>query len=362
MEIKSKNKYAYIKVASTLREKIISGRLAPGELVCSEAEICEQFGVSRGPVRQAMRSLVDEHYLTRVPGKGTFVRDIRQVRALQVTVLVDLLPENYWNPFLQDIIQGLRLAAKQMNRPCNLSFVFQSFNETLDYDFLNSSSGDGIIFVPINSQGVNFLNDLAPGMLKCKAISYYRKLENSRISQLYMDHETGSFRMIKYLLGQGHRRMLLLMETSLSTQIDSQDRMKGCLRAYKETGVDADSLYILKSGVFYESIAADLDRLLRTQKVEVLLVSGELLARNVLRFIESRKLKIPDDISIIFFDDCEDFKTYSPKLTAVRQVNSMGTHMALEQLLNELRNPSLDPIRISLKPELVIRDSCKTFI
>ena len=362
MEKKLKSKYAYIEVASIFREKIISGRLAPGELVCSEAEICEQFGISRGPVRQAMRSLVDEHFLTRVPGKGTFVRDIRQVRALKITVLIDLLPENYWNPFLQDIIQGLRLAAKQMSRPCNLSFVFRSFNETLDFDFLNSFGGDGMIFVPINSQGVNFLNELTPGLLKCKAISYYRKLENSRISQLYMDHETGAFRMTKYLLGQGQCKMALLTETSLSTQIDSQSRMKGCLRAYKEMGVDADLLYVLKSGVFYESIASDLDRLLRTQKIEVLLVSGELLARSVLRFIESRKLKIPEDISILFFDDCEDFKTYSPKLTAVRQINPLGTHMALERLVNELQNPGLDPISISLKPELVIRDSFKTLL
>jgi DNA-binding LacI/PurR family transcriptional regulator len=100
---------------------------------------------------------------------------------------------------------------------------------------------------------------------------------------------------------------------------------------------------------------------LRTQKVEMLIVSGELLARSVIRFIESRRLKIPDDISTIFFDDCEEFKMYSPKLTAVRQINSLGTHMALERLVNELRNPGLETISIALKPELVIRDSCKTF-
>lgn len=314
------------------------------------------------PVRQAMQALVDERFVIRVPGKGSFVRDIHQVRALNLTVLIDLLPESHWSPFLHDIIQGLRMAAKQMHQPCNLSFVFQNFNETLDYDFLNDISKDGIIFVPINLEGVTYLNNLASSPLHCKVISYYRKLENPRISQFYMDHETGAFRATKYLLSQGYRQMVLMMETPQDANIDMQERLGGCLKAYKEAGVNSEYFSVLRSGFFYESVAHDLDRIVKTKKPEVLLVSGEILTRSVIHFLESQNLKIPDDISILFFDDSEEAKMHAPKLTTVRQINPLGTRMVLERFINELRNPNLEPVSVALKPELVIRDSCKNML
>lgn len=54
-------------------EKILDGEWRPGEIIPNEMELCEQYGVSRGPVRRALDQLVREGLLTRKQGKGTWV-------------------------------------------------------------------------------------------------------------------------------------------------------------------------------------------------------------------------------------------------------------------------------------------------
>ncbi len=63
----------YIKIADWIMEKIQSGEWIPGYMIPSEKELCEQFQVSRPTVRLALSTLVNDGYLVRVKGKGSFV-------------------------------------------------------------------------------------------------------------------------------------------------------------------------------------------------------------------------------------------------------------------------------------------------
>ena len=71
-------------VLRTLREAIIDGRLAPGEAVV-EAQLSRQLGVSRAPLREALRSLENEGLIVSVPWRGSFVAPLteRSVTELQ---------------------------------------------------------------------------------------------------------------------------------------------------------------------------------------------------------------------------------------------------------------------------------------
>jgi GntR family transcriptional regulator len=63
----------YYRVKSVLEERIRSGRLAPGSQLPSESDLCTEFGVSRGTVREALRELVVSGLVDRHHGKGSFV-------------------------------------------------------------------------------------------------------------------------------------------------------------------------------------------------------------------------------------------------------------------------------------------------
>jgi DNA-binding GntR family transcriptional regulator len=77
-------------IAETLRAAILSGALPPGSQVV-ETTLAQQFCVSRGPLREAMRQLVDEGLLVTVPYTGTYVtslslKDVREIYSMRVTL------------------------------------------------------------------------------------------------------------------------------------------------------------------------------------------------------------------------------------------------------------------------------------
>ncbi|MDR3241297.1 MAG: GntR family transcriptional regulator [Lactobacillaceae bacterium] len=72
----------YIQIHDELKEAIDSGRWAAGDRIPSERELSEQFGVSRMTLRQAVMLLVDENYLERRVGSGTFVATARVQESL----------------------------------------------------------------------------------------------------------------------------------------------------------------------------------------------------------------------------------------------------------------------------------------
>jgi GntR family transcriptional regulator len=64
----------YKQLAAIIRDKILSGELAPGTVVPSEHTLQQEHGIARDTVRRAMNLLREEQLVVTVPGKGTFVR------------------------------------------------------------------------------------------------------------------------------------------------------------------------------------------------------------------------------------------------------------------------------------------------
>lgn len=63
----------YLRIKADLQNRILSGDLAPGERLPSEAELSKEFGVSISTIKRAIAALVSDHLLDRTPGRGTFV-------------------------------------------------------------------------------------------------------------------------------------------------------------------------------------------------------------------------------------------------------------------------------------------------
>ena len=96
----------YQQLKNILKGQMLSGILKPGDQIPSESELCRIYGVSRITVRQAVRSLVDEGFLYRKQGKGTFVASPKLRRRL---------PKLY--SFSEDMMElGLRPSSKLLEQ------------------------------------------------------------------------------------------------------------------------------------------------------------------------------------------------------------------------------------------------------
>ncbi len=160
-----------------------------------------------------------------------------------------------------------------------------------------------------------------------------------------------------YLIELGHRRIGFIMgQRHLNSAID---RFKGYRDALQAHGIPADPELVV-DGEFLQGVSyVAADQLLSLpNRPTAIFASNDLCAFGAMDAARNHGLSIPNDISILGFDDIPQAASVRPALTTVRQPLMEMGRIATRMLLDYIENPQQERERIFLDTELVIRDSC----
>jgi LacI family transcriptional regulator len=165
----------------------------------------------------------------------------------------------------------------------------------------------------------------------------------------------GGFAAMEHLLSLGHRRIAVVGGPPYRS---TRARIAGCRTALQEAGVMPDPL-LERPGAFvqetgYEAAMA----LLRLPEPPTAIFAGsDLQAMGVYRALYELGLRVPDDVSVVGFDDIPLASLLTPALTTVRQpVREMGA-LATRMLLRIIAGETLESTRVELATSLVVRES-----
>ena len=161
----------------------------------------------------------------------------------------------------------------------------------------------------------------------------------------------------RHLVELGHRRIAYL--GGRASAECSQARLGGFRSALDEAGVSLPEEYVLSTEDFhYEDGLQGAPRLLSlAQRPSAIFAASDELARGVIEAAHSVGLSVPDDLSIVGFDDTEIARIASPPLTTVRQpLQEMGA-VALRTVLRLVAGEKIDSNHVELATELVVRAS-----
>jgi len=167
----------------------------------------------------------------------------------------------------------------------------------------------------------------------------------------------GAYEATQYLLGLGHRRVGFItgyMEISSSTE-----RLDGYRAALHHNRIPIDETLIVTGD--YQSLGGfqGTERLLALpQPPTAIFASNDRSAIGAMEAIRAHGLHIPQDVSVIGFDDIPEASLVYPKLTTVRQPLVQFGQVAVRLLLEKIDAPEKEARRVTLATQLVIRDSC----
>jgi len=175
---------------------------------------------------------------------------------------------------------------------------------------------------------------------------------------IVVDNRDGAHKAVTHLLQLGHRRIGLI--TGKRDTLTGRERLRGYLEAFKDYGLEPDE-ELIKDGGFtieggYEAAKALLSVKSRPTAV---FISNNAMTIGCLKALAEARIRIPNQMAVVGFDDSEWAEFFTPPLTVVRQPTyTMGT-LAGEILFQRILGTA-PPERkeIVLKPELVIRESC----
>lgn len=183
-----------------------------------------------------------------------------------------------------------------------------------------------------------------------------REMPELAVDTVVVDDFNGGYQATSHLVGLGHRKIAVIAEDLNVTS--SRERVRGYRRALEEEGIEFDDQLVLVSDFTVEDGKRLTGALLDSEEPpSAIFACNDLLAIGAIQAARERGLVIPDDLSIVGFDDTLLATITDPALTTVAQpINEMGRQV-MDLLIQEVEKKKKVKQRVVLLPELKIRHS-----
>ena len=167
---------------------------------------------------------------------------------------------------------------------------------------------------------------------------------------------SGAAQAMEYLLGLGHRRIAAI--TGPTGLMATQERARGYNAALAAAGVRPAPALVIESefDVLGGSVAASALFDLAERPTAIFAFSDQ-LAIGAMQTAFARNLRVPEDVSIVGFDDTAESELFRPAVTTVRQPLAEMGRMGVSLLTRLLANRQLEAVHVELATELIVRGS-----
>ena len=375
MSVQTKNKsVTVLRVYEALREGVSAGKYPGGTWLPAERLLATEFGVDRDTIRNALTRMAKENIIVRERGKRPRVSEERSVdlrsnsrlgdgvRPLRVAVI---LPQHPDYRASAAILFGMNRGVRELEYPPQL-VIFDTYETprmsvaSLEEHALSSVMADrldGAIFWYQSGAPA------VPLILQCEdmgipIVFIDRQLAGIPCDFVGIDNEIGTAQAIDHLLSLGHRRIAHL--TTCEDASTVHDRERGYRSSLERAGITprAEWLYRLRPGADLDIPEAVESWLSLDQPPTAVFAMNDVLAHRLVIALEQHGIRIPNQMSVVGFDDLEQYSPRPALLTTVHQPFDSVGKSALNVLMQRLNQESqFQQLRqhIFLPTSLVVR-------
>ena len=319
--------------------------LSQGTVSMSLSPDAESSGVALKTRQRVLKAAAEMNYRP-----NYHARSLSSGRSYTIGVIVPAISEGYYSTLIAGIEEYLQAA--------DYFFFVTSHRWKEDLierlpDMLARRGAEGLIIInTIIDHGLS---------LPTVRIGGSKPQQNS--TNVSLDEERGTRLALEHLVKQGHRRIAFFRGERESTA--TAERWAGIKKAAKDLGIKVDPQLTVQltlrdsqpsaqaGGVGYQAAKELLGR-----KVDftALLAYNDSTAIGAIRCFEDAKLRVPQDVSVVGYDDIPAAEYERPALTTVHQPLQKIGSMAAKVLLNAIGGEALPP-KILIEPELAVRMS-----
>ena len=276
----------------------------------------------------------------------------RSLRVKRSHTIGMILPDNT-NPYFAEIARSIEDASHQHGYSTILCNSDDNPAKEQRYiQVLLEKQVDGIVLVSVGAQSAhNLLQRSGSVVIMLDRVDPFLCCDSVQIDNVY-----GGWLATRHLLELGHRQIACLAGPNII--IPSDGRVRGYEKAMREQP-DAEPYIRVMIGDFHASSGYELTRTLLSEAPEYTAVfaCNDLMAIGAMRAIQEHGLRVPQDISVVGFDNIALARFLTPPLTTVAQPKYEMGQLALQLLLERIENKELPPRLPTLECSLIIRAS-----
>ena len=325
-----------------------------------QREIAERAGVSVSTVSRVLNNVagiseaVTQKVLAVAAELGYQQDGTKPANSFHNVFLLTSLPQMpLLDPFHAEVLSSVEQECSR----AGLHFSYASLRNgsakiDLVADRLRRNPVDGLLLLSIDDVGL--IEQIQSLDLPTVMINVDRP--ELAIDTFLPDNSQGALLAMHHLITHGHQRILHVTWNERST---IRRRLEAYQSALAEAGLPYDPRLVVEAKMNADDTYQEMKRKLTEEKVDftAAFCANDLGAMGFMRAAQEAGYRVPEDISVIGFDDIESAAYLSPPLTTVRIETVELAKLALKRLHDRVAAPDLTPIRVSLACRLIERQS-----
>lgn len=326
--------------------------------------IAEKHGLSVATVSRVLNGLASRYRISKKTEELVLktARELDynpnpQARSLRTrhTNTIGLLIPDISNPFFATIVQNIEREARKSDYSIILcDSEDETHLEKQLLKMLKARKVDGLIVFPVGQDSSHLKELYEKGM---PIVLVDRCFPDIHLPFVASDNYQGAFEAVSYLIENGHSTIACIQ--GLPKTFPNDQRVQGYLDAHKKYNISVNKSLIVGESFGMQNGYIETKMLLNLDKrPTAILALSNLIAVGSLKAIADEKLSVPQDISLISFDDQPYLAILSTPLTTVKQQSEEMGKIAVKILLNQINNAeNTNSAQILLPTKLIKRKS-----
>lgn len=227
-------------------------------------------------------------------------------------------------------------------------------DDSMLIDLLVSRGVDGLGITVSNE---SFQDETIRKKLASLSIPYVmidRMYPDLNCSKVYFDNESGAYMAIEKLVKSGHKKIACIGISSASKT--GASRVAGYRKAMQQFQLEVREDYVLDGNYRFQGGYTCAKQLMKMD-VTAAFICNDMMTLGVMRYFQEHHVRIPQDISIVSYDNTLNRFTLGTEITSVDQNVGLLAKTSCNELLAQLRDPAHRKQDICLKPQLIEKDS-----
>ncbi|WP_010238188.1 LacI family DNA-binding transcriptional regulator [Clostridium arbusti] len=253
--------------------------------------------------------------------------------------------------FFYETINGVNSIVSQ-----SYNLVIKGIDDCKDLSYITKERFDGIILISQSESDNLFIYEVINKNIPLVVLN--REIEADNVINILSAEKDGAYEAVNYLIHNGHNDIAIIegAQNFKSTSF----RKEGYINALINSGIKINNDYIVQGEYNVDSGYEAMKKLLSLSKIPTaVFCSNDDMAVGALKAVKKSGLKVPQDISIIGFDDNIFCDYVFPPLTTVRKLSNKIAVVGSQRLLGLIKNPNTSGQKVYIKTELIIRESVK---
>jgi DNA-binding LacI/PurR family transcriptional regulator/DNA-binding transcriptional regulator YhcF (GntR family) len=368
--------YLYKQLSDVLREEIAAGKYKPGERLPSMDQLAATYKVNKFTVQRALYELRAAGQIYSVPALGTYVsQDAKDApesgtvpppypaqvpdpepprpRTITIGLVSQILVPGNIGLYHTDIIEGMsnelgRHSATMMMLPVALG---DSADHILSV--IAQARVDAVVYLgPFDRTLLRRLIERGPPAALVDSV-----IEGVDVDTVLVDNRGGGFKAMEHLLSLGHQNLAIV--TGSDEQWISRERVRGAGAALEKSGYPPSSLTVLQGSFHRNSGYNAVGELVRSNNLPtaIFCLNDEMAFGAMQAVTELTRLRVPEDVSVVGFDNTKWATEAKPPLTTVQVPTHFMGRLAIQRIMERVKDRQATALVTTVPTMLVIRQS-----